>query len=269
MWFFLLLPFFLVIHDPLGVLRVVGILSTLLTLLAGWLALKYLQRHSLLPFSLGAVLSLYLLFSLGITGMETTLVFPLVMTSLLLMERFLTHPPAKQALRVPVGLGLSLAALLLARLDAIWLVAALLGGAGVLYFRTHLKPLLVASSIPFLALLLYLLSNHLFFSNLMPTSGTAKSLGGHLFQWNSLFFAQVTHPDDPAYGNLWVVFGLSVLVSAAYLVYLLIPSRKSSLRSQESPEPKLSTGTTTTAWVGTWPSRQTAVRDRRLATARV
>jgi hypothetical protein len=226
LWFFLLLPLFLVVHDPLLVLRCVGVLCTLLSLLAGWLALRYLQRHSLLPFTLGATLSLYVLFSLGVTGMETALVFPLVMTSLLLVERFLASQSSIQALRLSVALGLSLAALLLARLDAIWLVAALLGGAWLLHFRTRIKLLLIASGIPTLSLLLYLLSNHLLFGNLMPTSGTAKSLGGNLFQWNSLFFAQVTHPGDPANGNLWVVYGASLLIAAAYLVHLLISSRK-------------------------------------------
>ncbi len=226
LWFLLLLPLFLVFHEPLAVLRAVGILCSLLTLLAGWLSLRFLGRYSLFPFTLGATISLYLLFSLGVTGMETALVFPLVLISLRLAERFLSTKPKRRAWHTSIGLGFSLAALLLARLDAIWLVAALLGGAWLLRWRTRLKSLLVMSGIPALALLLYLLSNLLFFGNLMPTSGTAKSLGGHLFQLNSLFLKQMTSFNDPATGNLWVVFGLSLLVALAYLVYLLITSRK-------------------------------------------
>lgn len=148
------------------------------------------------------------------------------MASLLLAEKFLSTHFAMQTVRLSALLGFSLAALLLARLDAIWLVLVLLAGIWLLRWRSWWKSLLIVTCIPFLTLLLYLGTNFLWFGNLMPTSGTAKSLGGQYLQLNTLFLNQVFHPGDPGMGNLWLAFGLTVLIAAGYLVSMLIPARK-------------------------------------------
>jgi len=213
LWLLVLLPFFRFIDDPILVLRVVGVFSVFLCGLAGYLSLRHLSRYSLLPFAVGGAFSLYCLFSLGVTGMETTLVLPLMMVSLLLVGKL-----ANGQTTVGWGLaaGVSLALLLLARLDTIWLVASLLAGS-LFFHRKNMKAHLVAASLPALILVLYLTINLIVFGHPMPVSGLAKSLGEQGLHFNQLFFSQLTHRGDPATGNLWVSFGASCLFSGVYI----------------------------------------------------
>jgi hypothetical protein len=216
LWQLVLIPFFAVVRDPVLVLRVVGIFSMLLTCAAGFMGILYLRRNSLLAFTLGAALIFLCLFDFGISGMETAVVLPLLVGSLLMIERMKPWGPASPSLKQSIVLAVLLSLLLLARLDTVWLVGAFMASLLFFYSPAKRKAFLATAAGPALTLALYLGLNLLVFGHLMPVSATAKSLSDQPFYVNTLFISQLLM-QSTYNGNLWGIFAFGAVFSAAYL----------------------------------------------------
>jgi hypothetical protein len=120
LWLVVLLPFFVIWKDPILVLRPIGTFSVILAGLAAYLGLRYVFRYSLLSYTLAAALVLTTIIGFGNTGMEITVLLPLMIGALLLLERVKLWRAAPATIEVAL-IGLMLSLTQLARLDAVFL----------------------------------------------------------------------------------------------------------------------------------------------------
>ncbi len=222
LWLLVLIPFYLVLRDPILVLRAIGIFSVLLAGFTGYLGLRHIFQYSLLSYTLAAVLVLSCIISFGSTGMETTILIPLLVMALIMLEQtkpWRTSPENKEI----VTLGMILSLVQLARLDAVLLNIVIL--LFVVYFNYTLGRQIRAISLglfPFVTGALYLASNYAMFGHIIPTSGIAKSMQTDSHLINYKFLGQLTNPNNPVDGNLWIVFLGMFVFSVGYTLLLLL-----------------------------------------------
>jgi hypothetical protein len=222
LWLIVLIPFFIIWDDPISVLRPIGTFSVILAALTGLLGLRYLFRYSTLSYTLAAGLLLASIVSFGSTGMEVTILLPLLVIALIRLEQIRPWHTSPGLGRI-VALGLILSLVQFARLDAVLLLLVIL--ALVLLANrapNNLTKPLALGLPPSVTGACYLIYNHLAFGHVMPTSGLAKSMRNDSFLFNSKFLAQMTTPKNPVDGMLWVVFTGVLLVSVGYVSWLLL-----------------------------------------------
>lgn len=222
LWMLILLPIFTVWRDPVDVLRVIGIFSLGVTGITGYLSLRYLSQYSLLSFSLASSLMIWCIISFGVTGMEVTVLLPLLMLAFLLLKKISKQDSDGIDLKEFVNLGVVLSFVELARLDAVFLVLTI---SFFLFFFTpgtvqlRLKKLVALGIFPLIVMGGYLLINYLNFRHFVPTSGESKSLGGNTAWINTRFVHQLITVNNPVDGTLWVVFAGVLGISVLYLVF--------------------------------------------------
>jgi hypothetical protein len=107
LWLILLIPFFIVWDDPILVLRPIGTFSVILAALTGYLGLRYLFRYSTLSYILAAGLLLACVISFGSTGIEVTILLPLLVIALIILEQIRPWHASSGFKRI-VALGLLL-----------------------------------------------------------------------------------------------------------------------------------------------------------------
>jgi len=125
LWMALLLPLSATVPDRFLFLRVLGVLSALACGGTAWVTCAHLsRRYSFIPVSLSASLMLTSFIAFGSTGMEVTLLMPLVTASLLLLLRMRAFTGATGESRGAsrwLVLGILLSMVQLTRLDAVLL----------------------------------------------------------------------------------------------------------------------------------------------------
>lgn len=222
LWMGVVIPFFMVFDDPILVLRAVGIFSTLAAFLTGALSLRYLSTHfSLLATFLGASLLLACLIAFGSTGMETTILLPMIVVALVYLDRIKPWSSLKPANRDALWLGSILALVQLARLDAVLLSFTILACL-VLTIPPSTKKwqfLLLLALPPFVTGICYLALNQILFGHLMPTSGMAKMMGP--VGLNFGFIEQLTNSMNPE-GTLWNVYAFMLILALGAFTVLLV-----------------------------------------------
>jgi hypothetical protein len=107
------------------VLRPIGTFSVILAALTGYLGLRYLFRYSTLSYTLAAALLLACVVSFGSTGMEVTILLPLLAIALIKLEQIRPWH-ASSGFKKVVALGSILSLVQLARLDAVFLILVIL-----------------------------------------------------------------------------------------------------------------------------------------------
>jgi hypothetical protein len=231
LWLIVLIPFFIIWDDPILVLRPIGTFSVILAALTGYLGLHYLFRYSILSYTLAAGLLLACVVSFGSKGMEVTILLPLLVIALIKLEQIRPWHASSGFKRI-VALGLILSLIQLARLDAVFLILVILALV-LLTNRTpnNLSKPLALGLLPFITGACYLIYNHLVFGHMMPTSGLAKSMRSDSFLFNPKFLAQMTTPNNPVDGMLWVVFSGMFLFSVGFVSWSLFVK----LNNREDP----------------------------------
>ena len=223
LWMLVLLPLTAAIQNPFLFLRTVGILSTLLIGAGAFIGFGYLQkRYSLLSYLFASSMMLSCIIDFGSTGMETTLLIPLLTAALIILAKinppaYTTNKSGNEKYWVALGIVLSLAQL--ARLDAILFNITIL----VYIYLTDRSPKkwvhLVKTGLPiFISGCAYLLFNYFTYHHLFPTSGLSKSLQGSLI--NKAFFAQLFDFRNPE-GTAWNLFLVMIFVAIGFIFYCL------------------------------------------------
>ena len=226
LWLIILVPFFRIWDDPMLALRVIGTFSVMLAGLTGTISLRYLSRHSLLSYSLAATLVLTCIISFGSTGMETTVLLPLLVVALLLLEHIQPWRADSRNIKSMLVLGAVLALAQLARLDAVLLNGMVFLFVAAAYRRSGGYGRLAAlGAAPFITGVGYLVFNYSVFGHLVPTSGMAKSLGSDSQFINTRFVEQLI-TGQSSDGTLWQVFLGMVVLAAGYLAILLLAGLK-------------------------------------------
>jgi hypothetical protein len=182
----------------------------------------------LLSYTLAAALVLTCIISFGSTGMETTILLPLLVIALIILEQ--TKPwRASSSNKEMATLGGILSLAQLARLDAVFLNVVIL--LFVVYFNyTSYKQLraLTLGLFPLVTGTLYLAANYAVFGHIIPTSGIAKSMqiDSHLINYK--FLRQLITPSNPVDGMLWIVFLGIFVFSVGYILFLLFTTQKAN-----------------------------------------
>ena len=234
LWLIILIPFFAIWDDPVLVLRVVGTFSVVLAGLTGYLGLHYASRYSLLSYIMAAALILACIVSFVVTGMEATLVLPLLVVALIVLGQtkpWRSSPETKSI----AALGLVLSMVQLARLDAVFLnLAILLFVALKIRTLRHARKLVILGWFPLATGTLYVIINYSVFGHIIPTSGLAKSMQNETYRINQKFLGQLIAPNNPVDGMLWIVFLGMFLLSAGYIAFLLF----TKLKTPRTPLPE-------------------------------
>jgi hypothetical protein len=223
LWMSVVLPLSYAIRDPFIFLRVLGILSSLAIGAITYIGFKHIQnRFSLTSYAIAAIMLLACIIVFGTTGMETTILIPLVITSLLLLIRispWKTFPADHNSNKDWFVLGAVLSFVQLARLDAILFNITVLAFITLLDRSSRKWKHLVIVSVPiFVSGATYLIVNYFAFQHFMPTSGLAKSMKVGLI--NDLFIRQMLDLTNP--GTLWNIYLSMVFVAFWYMAHFII-----------------------------------------------
>lgn len=212
LWMGMLVVIRWIVSDQINFLRAIGVLSALLMFAAGYISVKTLCRN----YSATVVLMVFIIIlrylrDFAHLAMETSVLIPLALAALVLLDRITPSSP-KRALFL---LGGILALVGLARLDAA-LLAVLIGIWAV---KLHGKGRI--SVVVFLpgaiAGILYLMANKIFFNTWMSVSGSIKASGSGL---NSLFAKQLFLFSDPlGIRSPWGLYLLFLLLSFGILFF--------------------------------------------------
>ncbi|MBA3074366.1 MAG: hypothetical protein FP831_12260, partial [Anaerolineae bacterium] len=208
LWMLVLLPLTAAINNPFLFLRTVGIISTLLIGTGAIFAFRYLQkRYSPLATLFASAMMLSCLIDFGSTGMETSLLIPLLTISILILAKL---SPWSRSDKTPgqekywIWLGISLSLAQLARLDAFLFNLTILV---YIFFsdRSAQKWMrLIKTGLPiFITGCAYLLFNFFTYQHLFPTSGLSKSIQGGWI--NKAFMAQLLNFKNPE-GTAWNLY---------------------------------------------------------------
>lgn len=230
LWLLLLTAVCAVTSAPKLILGFVALTIFVSSVAVYWLTRALLQRSSglaLLPASGLAVYATVYTMHVLFGGMEVVLTVPLVLVVVFLATQpSLWKPEAANShtTRQLAFLGLATSAMILSRLDTI-LLAALLA-VGILSqrdLRRSLRPpQLLGLALGLLPVLLYFLSNIVFFHTLLPVSGQAKQLKSNLvpspIPWASAFH----HPPSQ------LINFVPILLAIAFVLF-----RGRSLKSTE------------------------------------
>jgi hypothetical protein len=225
LWMLAIMPIYLFQPDRLLALRIIGTLSSLLIGIAGYIGFRRLMK---LPFSIFGLSLLFFAFSMVMisnSGMETALLLPLLIGALMRID----EASGKGDLLT----GLLLALALLARLDAILLLA----GLGLVYIAENPRRRHALIALPLIALALFLAANLLLTDHLVPTSGTVKGLQSEGVLLNIRFLRQLTVPGSTSEGYLWSVLGLGFVLSLAAVLFRLGDLRRKPWREVVSSQP--------------------------------
>jgi hypothetical protein len=220
LWLLILLPLSYFIHDQFLFLRVLGTLSALASGATTFVGFLYLRnRYSFISYSLAAALMLTCTIAFGSTGMETTILIPLMTTALLLLSRIKpwnTLPESHNAHKDWLVLGIVLSLVQLARLDAILFNIAVLALMLFIDQSSRKWEHIAITSLPILMSGgIYLIVNYVSLRHIIPTSGVAKSMGEELI--NMRFIKQLTNPMNPE-GTLWNIYFCMAFLAVAYVI---------------------------------------------------
>jgi hypothetical protein len=213
LWLICILPIFMIWQDPILCLRIVGSLSICLTTVTGFLGFRYIFSHRLLVFLITSVFFIVLTISISNTGMETAILLPLSILSLIKLKKL--HYRKIDYLIT----GSLLSLMLLARLDMILLIIVI---AFVLIVERP-KSIWIFT-LPGLSLGFYLFFNFYLTGNIFPTSSSAKSLLSEGNMINTRFLHQLTTPNNSVDGNLWTVYAFTFIIAIGFFSILLIQS---------------------------------------------
>jgi hypothetical protein len=229
LWLLLLTPVFRFAGDPPQALLAIKGLSSLSWLLSVLLVYRIAHRLGRVPEASVALVALVLSRRLWFSGMESTVVFPTLLGAILLALREDAFGRGSRSGLARLGLALMLVPL--ARLDAVFFVAAvccllLLWRRGTGFDRA--MDASIAGLPTAAAVGAYLLVNHALFGSAVPVSGRAKALDGGGGGWSvyESYFSSATMGvwrfDDIPVGWLWAAF---VATAVALLGWLRWRSR--------------------------------------------
>ncbi len=231
LWMGLLVPVFALAKDSLLVLRVAGTLNVVLLALACFLSFRYLaRRYSVLTFGLSAVIVIRYFLAFTEYSMETSLLLPLCVLALVLVETIDCHSLSAVEWKRLLALGLTMALLQLARLDAVFLNLTVVASV----FINTLVHGRVRQSAASLALLAapsliagvgYLVVNRLGFGHFLPVSAQAKSMGVGLVNTRMLH-QLIPTPSPGQVTSIWTVFSAMIIVSLACVLIFLAGRRR-------------------------------------------
>ncbi|PKO01993.1 MAG: hypothetical protein CVU43_10145 [Chloroflexi bacterium HGW-Chloroflexi-5] len=242
LWMLVLLPLTAAINNPFLFLRTVGIISTLLIGTGAIFAFRYLQkRYSPLATLFASAMMLSCLIDFGSTGMETSLLIPLLTISILILAKL---SPWSRSDKTPgqekywIWLGISLSLAQLARLDAFLFNLTILV---YIFFsdRSAQKWMrLIKTGLPiFITGCAYLLFNFFTYQHLFPTSGLSKSIQGGWI--NKAFMAQLFNFKNPE-GTAWNLYLALIFVAIGFVVYYLtntLRKRKNQQKGESNTLP--------------------------------
>ena len=228
LWLASLLPVFHIVGDRFLVLRVVGVISTLLlggAALIGWRVV--VRWHGWAASVLGLLIVLVYLRVLNTACMETSLLVFLCMVALALLDR--ADPWGRPGVHwhALLTIGLLLSTAQLARLDAVFLNLSIVASVAVVSWRRFGYRVAVARvSLLGLPCLLtgagYVFWNYAHFGHVVPVSGAVKSLGARGI--NVKFLQQLLHlPGAADAGLQWAVY---TLLFISTLVWLTLAARR-------------------------------------------
>jgi hypothetical protein len=228
LWQATLLPLFKVMPDRIAALRAVGILSTLLVSAAALMSWRLMRRaHGWVASAVG--LGLLLLYMRVFAGccMETSLLLPLSVLALTLLNSADPWESPRTGARMLLLIGVILGLVQMARLDAVLFNLSILGTVGAASWR-RFGPRTAAARVAVLGFpaalggAAYVAWNLVTFGRVVPVSGAVKTLGGVTL--NTKFAQQLLHlPGAPDAGAVWLVYA-ALLVAA--IVYLARPPRE-------------------------------------------
>ena len=218
LWMMVLIPFYLALHDPIAVLRAIGIFSIILIAIMGFLSLRYLFRYSILTYFLASALLITSIISFGVTGMEVTLLLPLIIIVLVWVMHAKPWDASTISQIMLIAIGLNLSLVQLARLDAVFLTITILLFVAIMSApRDRLKRVFMLGLFPFITGSIYLLVNYAVFQHFLPTSGAVKSLASNTLWFNHKFLSQLTTPNNAVDGNFWIFYLCLLFLSFGYL----------------------------------------------------
>jgi len=223
LWLGLLIPVFQAVRDPILALRVVGIISTALVALAAYGAWYFLRRwYSWTAAVFGMLIVLFYARGFAHSCMETSLVLPLSMVTLVFLDRSDPWGSARPSSGLLLLSGCTLSLVQLARLDAVFLsLAVLMTVAHASWrrfgFRAAASRVALLASMPIVSGASYLALNHARFGHFIPVSGMAKSLGATGF--NVKFAQQLLYlPGAADRGVVWFVYTMVLVLCLLWVV---------------------------------------------------
>ena len=230
LWMGLLIPVFAIARNPLLALRVAGTLNVVLLAAACFLGFRYVaRRYSFLTLGICAVIVIRYFLAFAEYSMETSLLLPLCVLALMLVEPLNGSPRAAKDGGKLLALGVVMALIQLARLDAVMLNLTIVASV-CLYAAVHRRLReslfslwgLVAPSL--IAGAAYLTLNRAVFDHFLPVSAKAKSAGaGHVN-------VRALHQLLPAFSwgqatSVWTLFSAMILASLACALLLAVRAR--------------------------------------------
>jgi len=226
LWMLVLLPLTAAINNPFVFLRIVGILSTFLIGTSAIIGFGYLQkRYSLLAYLFAGAMMLSCLIDFGSTGMETSLLIPLLTIAIIILAKLSLWSQSdknKGHEKYWIWLGITLSLAQLARLDTILFNFIIL----VWIFFSDRSPQkwmhLVKTGLPiFITGCAYLLFNYFTYQHLFPTSGLSKTIQGGWI--NKAFIDQLVNFKNPE-GTAWNLYLVLIFVAIGFIAYYLTNS---------------------------------------------
>jgi hypothetical protein len=233
LWLLMLLPVFLATQDAIFALRIVGTFSNLLLAAGYCFALGFiLPRYSVFICSICTALAIYYGRILSRCNLETSVLIPLAVLSLVLFARIEATSDSRGATAKLLLLGCLLSLLQLSRLDAVFLSLTI-----VLFVvlrlvsmdRLPVARLCAIAGPPALTGTAYLSYNLLSFGWVTPVSSVSKSMGTEII--NYMFFRQVTHSPS------WMAY-LGMLILA---FYCLVTYARDAISHARAPEANANT----------------------------
>jgi hypothetical protein len=225
LWMFVLIPFFLIFDDQVFVLRAIGVFSIIIVSLAAYNSLIYIKsRYSLLPYYLSTAIILACVISFGSTGMETTILVPLIISFVIYLDgsKLLNNSPPKTILL----LGVLMVFIEFSRLDAVIFNIIVLAFLFLLSKSASKWKTIIFLGLPsFVFGLVYLVANYKMFGHLNTTSGSVKTMGYGFI--NEKFIDQLMNLRNPQ--TIWIgySFVLCLTIVTLLLLFFLKISSKS------------------------------------------
>ncbi|MBD3278101.1 MAG: hypothetical protein GF388_07365 [Candidatus Aegiribacteria sp.] len=207
--------------NSITAMKMTGSMSVVLMVLAGLLGLMYIKnRYSILTTIICTLLLLRYVRDFSAMSMETSLLLPLLIGGLVVLDGFVINDRPRRYLL----LGIMMSVIVMTRLDAV-LICLLMFMVLILRLKRESemrtgRAVVLLVSPPALVILFYVLVNVVFFGTAMSVSGSMKS---SFLTFNGLFARQLFLLSDPlglrSPWGLYLLFLILALISCS--VYVL------------------------------------------------
>ncbi|UCF78754.1 MAG: hypothetical protein JSW03_00295 [Candidatus Eiseniibacteriota bacterium] len=231
LWLIVLLPIFRLASNPVAVLRIIGSSNVLLLGVAGWLGLRHISsRYPLFTFALSALVMIKLIGAFCEYSMETSLLVPLCIVSLVGIGKANHASLVASRNRLLLGVGVVLSMVQLARLDAVllnFLMLVVVTGMNLSSGRKAklLGKLFLLAGPAFLTGLAYFIANYSMFGHIVPVSAIAKSMGDGLLNKSMIRqFIEVAAAKNLT--SVWAVFSCMLVLAGGYVVLWICSRRR-------------------------------------------